>query len=399
MSTTYKTRLGDTFSSIAAGNTGLDTNAAEIKRANPGVLEPIRPGTTIRIPGMMQKFNKFRSQGIDIIIDNIRYDCIEEIKIKTAFDATRKGSLRLPNEPKIREKLIPMFPHEVKIGYNGKPLLTGRTGAIQPVTTEARKELSVEIYSECAVLEDASPPITAFPLEFLDMDLEKIAHHLCDIMSVGCIFNDRPGSKFKQTNIEPEEAILTYISDLAAQRNLFVSDDEDGNLILQMASLAVEPALTIQEDYSPGATIESTFDNSQYYSSITGLVKAKTRKQGAIFTKQNPFVTGITRPYTRTFEDIDPGELETAVDSMAGRMFAQFFRLNITFPSWENDKGELIKDNQLISVYSPTNYINQFSNFLISNVEYFHSNEQKYVTMEAVLPNALRGEMPEGLPW
>ena len=50
MRRTYTTTAGDTFDIISRKVYGVGTGASKLQRANPGVVEPLRPGVQLRIP-------------------------------------------------------------------------------------------------------------------------------------------------------------------------------------------------------------------------------------------------------------------------------------------------------------------------------------------------------------
>ena len=413
MSTTYKSRAGDTFSLIAQQTMGVDTGASEIKRANPGISEPIRPGTSIRIPVDWKNKKGFSASGLDVKVDGQPIITMPNFTLSTQIDAIRKASFTVPNEGATRALLPPLSQLDCVVGYNGSTTLTGRINTPQPQASETSKSLVVGAYSACALCENSPPPLTAFPMEFERMSLKQIAEQVCETLGIGVVFDLDPGAKFRRVNVKQvgdrgttrkrdtdvSGDILPFLADLAAQRNFIISDDEFGNLVFWRGEGTGEPILEIDDGVQPDSAVSVSFSDDAYYSSITGVMPSKTRRRGKTYTVQNPFFTGLVRPYTYMVEDIDQGELETAVNSTAARMFAGVFSAEINRAGWTDLNGDRIQVNRLIRFRSPSNYIENWTDLLISGVTLENDEGSETAQVTAVLPSVYSGKMPEVLPW
>jgi len=250
-------------------------------------------------------------------------------------------------------------------------------------------------------------------MEFERMSLKQIAEQVCETLGIGVVFDLDPGAKFRRVNVKQvgdrgttrkrdtdvSGDILPFLADLAAQRNFIISDDEFGNLVFWRGEGTGEPILEIDDGVQPDSAVSVSFSDDAYYSSITGVMPSKTRRRGKTYTVQNPFFTGLVRPYTYMVEDIDQGELETAVNSTAARMFAGVFSAEINRAGWTDLNGDRIQVNRLIRFRSPSNYIENWTDLLISGVTLENDEGSETAQVTAVLPSVYSGKMPEVLPW
>jgi prophage tail gpP-like protein len=379
---------------------GADTYAAELARANPGIREPLIPGTIIRVPGNRQNKKGFLSSGLDVHVSGSRLMTVPSFTLSSRIDAIRKCTFTVPNEIQTRSIFRPLDPLDCAVGYNGGELMIGRVATAVPSVSGTAKELVVSAYSECARIEGSPPPLSAFPLEFRNMTFEQIAQHLGDVMGIDVTFDADSGPVFKLVSIERTQTVLDFLSGLAAQRGLVITDDAFGGLVVWKGTGLGGPVLDIDDTVRTDATVSVVLNDDAYYSSVTGCLPTKAKaRPGKQFTVDNPFFTGIVRPYTYDVEDVDQGELATAVTSTAARMFAGVFTLTITLSEWVDKFGEVLTPNTLVRVKSPDNFIDDWTEFLIAGVDLENNAGSESAALECVLPSAFSGEMPEALPW
>jgi len=395
LSTTYRTIQGDTFSSVAVKTTGLDTTAASIQSSNPGAREPFRVGTTLQIPDIIEIDATFESSGLDIEINNTKIGTFNNYTLSKSIQAIRRVRFEIPNEESTREIIEQFANNPVIIGNNGKLSFTGFCIVAKP----DGKILTIDCYSKCSVLENSPPPMTSFPMEFKDSTIGGIVKYLSNVMGTDFSFAHDVGARFDKTDIQPSDAVLAYFAKLAKQRNFIISDDVHGSLVFWRGVGLGEDILRIDDSTRPDVTVSVDFNESEYYSSITGILKTKTDKIGATYTVENPFFNGIIKPYNFEIDESSDGELKTVVDVTAGRMFARALTISVTIASWLDDNGNDINMNEFISLKSPDNYIRDFSKFLIKDVNQSLSNNVKSSTLELVLPGAFSGELPEVAVW
>jgi prophage tail gpP-like protein len=397
--TIYTAVLGDTFSSVARKTTGKDTEAAKIRSANPGVVDPIQAGTVLQIPNTTTTQTTFKADGLDLRVNEVAIGTLPNFSMSTAVDGFRKASFTVPNEIPMREVLPNLTPYGVNIGYNSTQIMTGYLETPTYQDDETSKSMTIDISSLPQVLADTSPSLSAFPMDFKDRDLQKIANYICQSYSLETSFYVDPGARFTKTDIKQYEKSLAYLSRLAIQRAMVIGDDAFGAVVFTDGASAGAPILEIDDEQRSDVTVLPKYNTSKYYSSVTGILKSKTGRSRKEITVANPHYVGIIKPHRFEIKDSDEGELETAVNSVAARMFAEVFNVEITVPGWTDKNGELIEHGRPVKVRAPDKGIEDFVELDIRNATLNTDDSQQSATVNCVLPGVFAGVIPETVPW
>jgi prophage tail gpP-like protein len=260
--------------------------------------------------------------------------------------------------------------------------------------------MQVKGYPRCGFLE-CPLPITKFPAEFNNQDLQKIAESLAEPFGVPVEFKDAAGNKFKKTAIKPEEKVIDFIIKLAGERGLLVSNNAQGGLLFWKASSGKATA-SIKEGEFPYLSCQPTFNPQEYYSHITGLSKTTNTKKAAKYTVENSFLIkhGVTRPFNYLVEDDEEGDLKDSVKSKAARMFANACSYELVVQGHKSKDNKRWAKNTLISVMAPGAMIYKDTTFLIKKCRTLkNSNSGSTTELSLVLPSSYSGEMPEVIPW
>lgn len=401
LSGTYRAQGGETWSDVARRTTGNDLDANAIKRANPALQEPLEERFLVQIPmGDFQPSNI--GQGDLVIqVDGYTLGTLDDFEMVLAIDAISKCSFMVPNEPDTRALFLPLQSQRITVDHLGERLFTGRCASPQPQNTPNQKTLSIEAYSDPGILELCSPSIEKFPLEWKNSLLEQIAEDLCDEHGIAVQFETPTSSRFKRVDITPGQNILGFLSDLASQRGLILMSEASGTMLIHTGSSDGPVVSFLQNGKHPTENIDLTINEDKYFSSVTGIVppKSKRGKIGAKYTVQNQHATSVVRSYTFECRDIDKGELETAVRSTAGRMFAEVVSCSVDVATWKNDSGSVYKPGQLVSLQSADDFIPDPFSFLVTMVTLRKSAGNQSASLNLSLPGVYSGELPIRLPW
>jgi prophage tail gpP-like protein len=404
LSGTYKTSPGDTWNLVARKTSGNDLDADKIRRANPGVPTPIPSGILLQIPGEGPVPLAADLDDISITVDSQKIGTFDNLEIGLSIDAISKASFTVPNVPETRGIFRPLSAPKVVIAANGRCLLTGRCES--PVIGDDGKVLTVSCYATAGVLERAHPPLSAFPLEFTNANLLQISNDLCRYHGVACDFQAAPGPLFKRVDIKPGGPVLDFLADLARQRGPVLTSGSSGDLVVWNGIAGGAPVASFVKGRAPVVGFQATIDESKYYSSVTGTIPAKTKRRGAkakgkgaSFTVKNPHANDMVRPFVAEFQDIDEGELEQAVNTMAGRMFADVFKVELELATRKDDAGNLFEPNTTVRVTSEEDFLERPTELLIADLTLKMGSASQTASMRLVLPGVYSGEIPEVLPW
>lgn len=406
MSTTYKTITGDTFESISIRQYGLTTEADRIRKANPGAQEPLTAGLSLTIPvipgapkNKTQQTDAINESEVALLIDNVRFRFWDSVRIIRTIDAIDMVEFGAPNDVKFKDILKPFSYKTVAITINEDVMFTGNMVALSPVLENKRKIVSVSCYSTPGVLNDCTAPASMYPLEFNETKLENIVTKLCEPFGVNVIVEADTGAVFDRATIDPGERIYSFITKLAQQRNIIITNDIDGNLLLLRSISAGSPVVEMEQGTSPILSITPHFNEQNYYSHITGIEPVLVGFEGSQFTVKNSRLKGVVRPLTFNAPDTENADLKTAVESKTGRMFGNMVSYNLKVNTWRDPSGKLWEPNTTLKLYAPDVFVYNYYEFIIRSVEFNRDKKTETAVINLVLPGSFSGEIPNNLPW
>ena len=412
MSTTYNAVSGDTFEKIAIKKYGDSSRSDNIARSNPSISEPIPSGTKIVIPELSDvpkdKTSTSNENGLNdvtILINGKKFDYWDQVVINRVIDSIDSIALSAPLEveaPGFKESFKPLAFNDITVMLGDSPLFTGTMVNVQPSLTSNSKRVTATGYSKPGVLNDCTPPAattTLNALEFSGQGLIEISKAICDPFGIATKFEVEQGSIFEQVACTPVENVLDFLSKLTKQRNIIMSSNESGELLFLQETKNYNPVAVLREGEPPLESISVNFNPQSYYSDITGIEPTIIGfLEGQKYTVKNTNLDKI-RPMSFMVNDTNAGDLKSAVEARAGRMYANTVKYDVTLPTWRDSNNELWKPNTIIKVIAPDVMIYKEYDFLIRSVEFTKTAESEVSRLSLVLPGSYSGRIPEELPW
>ena len=409
MSSAYTTRTGDTFESIARKKYGDERYASNIVAANPGASEPLFPGTVLTIPalpGAPTDKNTVAPNAdpneVVVLIDGQRFRFWSSLRLNRTMDAMDTVEFVAPFDPDapgFKDTFRPFTYKPLVVTVGGSPLFTGTLVGITPSVDNTQKTLNISGYSLPGVLNDCTPPASAYPVEFNELDIKGVAEALCKPFGLAVQFDADPGSTFERVAVDPGNTVLSFLSDLARQRSLVVSSTPEGLLLFQQSTELGAPVASLSQGASPVLSVSPSFSPQQYFSHVTGLEPVLLGTEGSQYTVKNPHLAGVTRPVTFKAGDVQGGDLKTSVEAKLGRMYGNMASYSVTVNTWRDVRGALWDPNTTIKLESPGAMIYSAYEFIVRGVRFERDDNQESAALDLVLPGSFRGEAPEALPW
>lgn len=409
MSTSHTVITGDTFDSIARKEYGTEVSASNIARANPGVVEPLTAGTILVVPDLPGAPKDLQSpapserlEEVALRIDGQNFRFWNSIRIVRSIEAMDAIEFNTPfdaNLPGFRELFRPFAFNSVVFTVGGTPLFTGTLVSVTPEIDSNRKSLSVSGYSLPGVLSDCTAPASAFPLEFFNQGLKDIAASVVVPFGLSVVFSAEQGAVFDQVALEPAKKVLSFLIELAQQRNLIISSTPDGVLQFDRSTEAGMPVARLQQGDPPLLSVTPVFSPQEYYSHITGIEPTAVGFDGSQFTTKNPHLPGVVRPLTFTIADTLDADVKQATEAKMGRMFGNAVTYSASVATWRDPAGNLWKPNTTITLIAPDAMIYNETEFVIRSIELQRDTKGDVATLNLVLPGAFSGKIPEVLPW
>jgi len=409
LSTTYNVITGDTFESISRKKYGTQNEAQRIANANPGAAQPLVAGVTLIIPilpdapqNLRQSASSVTPDEVAVLIQGSRFRFWNEIRITRSIDTMDTVEFGAPFDsqaPGFRESFRPFSFKPVVITVGGSALFTGTMVAVSPVVENGQKIVSVSGYSLPGVLNDCTPPASAFPLEFNELGLQEIATSLAAPFGISVEFKADQGPIFERVACEPGQRVLTFLTELAKQRNLIISSSPLGALVFLQSSQGGGSVANFAQGSAPLLSVTPFFSPQEYYSHITGIEPVIVGLEGSQFTVKNPRLLGVIRPLTFKAPDTEDSDVLATVEAKAGRMFANMVSYSIRLATWRDPSGDLWQPNTAIKLIAPDAMIYKEYEFIIRSIQFEQDSKTQTATLNLVMPGAFSGKIPESLPW
>lgn len=414
MSTTYSVIAGDTFSTIARKTYGDDQQASLISGANPGVLQPLVVGTTLVIPDqpgapqdLPQRQSADSASEVSISINNQVFRFWNEVRIVRSIDTLDTVEFSAPFEPEsedFRNNFKPFNYAAVDITVGGDQLFKGTEIGVSPQLENERRTVTVSAYSLPGVLNDCTPSAATFEaaggaLEYSGQGLREIAISLARPFGIDVDFLEDQGAVFERVSLEPARKILPFLTELAKQRNLIISSSPSGQLTFLRSAQATTPVTRLQEGASPLLSAIPFFTQQEYYSHITGIEPVILGLAGSQYTVKNPRLPNVVRPFIFNTPDSYQGDVKSAVEAKAGRMFGSMVSYTVTVNTWRTESGSLWEPNTTVQLNAPGAMVYSDFDFIIRSVEFNRNARSETAVLNLVLPGSFSGEVPARLPW
>ena len=407
MSIIYNVKTGDTFESVSRNVYGVETEAARIAAANPGVLEPLTAGLVLTIPALPEApavtLSNLAAGAVDEVavrIDGTRFRFWTEINITRSIDAFDTVELSAPFDhtaATFRDIFRPFTFKRLDVTVGGELLFTGTMFITPKLATD--KTVEVRAYALAGVLNDCPLPASV-QSEYNAVTLETIAAAVAAPFGVGVQFDDDPGAAFDSVATTPTETVLTFLSGLAKQRGLIISNTPSGGLLFLKSKPPGVPVAVLEQSVPPLRAVTPTFNHQGYFSEITGIEPTRVgQTAGLQFTERNPHARGFVRPFTYNAPDVIGGELKPAVAAKLGRMLGGSASYTIDVSTWRDPGGALWAPGTTVRLTAPDAMIYGAYDFIVESVEFSRGSKSESAALSLVIPGTFSGEIPGALPW
>jgi prophage tail gpP-like protein len=360
----------------------------------------VNPTQKEKIPETIENVS---DNAISILIDGQLFSFWTDYSITFEIDTFDTFSFSAPfdSDLKIYRDVFRPFNYKPIAIYYGQDLIfTGTLLADESTLEPEEKSISITGYSKPGILSDCHMPISSFPLEFNNQNLKQIALIVCKPYGITPVFLSSVGNPFEKVSIDLETDIFSFLSDLAEQRDLLISNNEKGELVFYKTQTKNSVA-SFKQGELPLISCNPSFDSQSFYSHITGVTQTTEEKKSVSYTYENKYLInqGIMRCYNFTAEDTKDSEIKQATLARAGRMFGESVSYELRIAGHRDKNGELLKKNTIVSVFARGAMIYRETDFLIKSLTMTRDDGGNATEMELVLPGAYSGQIPEVFPW
>ena len=425
MAKTHTVKSGDTLGKISVRYYGYFSKWSDIVKANPQLSgrktasdgSPlIFPGDILIIPEKEKAtatsaeptktviLDEDAKQDMSLVIDGKKftgftgYTLVQSVKGVDAFSFSAPYDSAKED---LRKAFAPFIFHDCKVYYDGDMVFNGVVLAPAVSLSPDASTLNVQGYAKCGVLIDSCLPESLFPAEYSGMNLKQIAETVCGPFGVNVVIDGDIGDVFDKVEIDVGGKVWEFLEKLADQRGLFLSNTQDGSLLIYKPKTESVSA-TFKQGEFPLISVTPNFSSQNMYSHITGYTKTTKKNNSAKYTWENTFLTknGVLRCMGKKIDDTKEGDLESAVKALAGEMFASCVKYSMNVSGHRDKNGKVYRKNMVISLKAPGAEIFKDTKFLVDEVTLKRSDgEGLSASFSLVLPGSRDGSLPEVFPW
>jgi prophage tail gpP-like protein len=286
-------------------------------------------------------------------------------------------------------------------------------------SNKGRELVIISGYSKCGILEDVTIPLSAYPLESTNRSLKEIAERLCGLFGIKLVISDqaktisstlvkeknkkisqksdfasleaKSKSIFGRTSADPTESIKDYLAKLAGQKNIILSHNEKGDVLLFQPDLLQKPKYF----FTKGNSLEMSMDvNGQSLHSEINIVRQPTDDNDGVSTTdvaKNTLV-GKYRPTTKL---LTSGEDTATKDAAKNELAAEL--KNITTTVQLQGLFDEIYPGEIINCHNHFIYNYAYNRWMVDSITLKFDEKSDTTTLNLVPPESFSGDNPRNL--
>ncbi len=427
MSRSHTVARGDTLGAISIKYTGSWAKWHAIVDANPQLAgrktavdgSPlIFPGDVLIIPDDEPPKETIKAgtpvqdagggiHDFELYLNGILFTGFTAAKLVLNDDAPDAFSLSAPfdiEQEVFRTSFKPLTYLDAALYYNKKIVFAGKLLVPDPKITPNSRTVDLQGYATCGIL-DCALPDALFPPQYKGMTLSGIANHAAGPFGISVVMDGDEGAAFEDVAYDIGDKILGFLSGLAKQRGLVLTNTPDGSLRFWNAMPEDAVATFIEGDIR-FLSCTAKFDEKDFYSHVTGYTKVNEDKDAKNvpekYTFENSYLTknGVLKPYSYVVDDTEGGDLEKAVTAKACAMFCTCVSYELFVTGVTDKDGNIFKKGCCVVVKSPTAQIYSETKLQAKSIELTKDDTNGICTkMQLVLPGLRNNEIPAKWPW
>lgn len=362
-----------------------------------------------------------------IVIDkkNCEYFTSGTITLKLdSIASTFEFSTRFAAQDKEHQELFkPLQYKDVEI-YNSSDSLifTGTILNHRFRSNKGRELVIISGYSKCGILEDVTVPVSAYPLESTNSSLMDIAKRLCGLYGINVVISEQGKSitdssvkvkklktpktrvksdfeslkaksklVFGRTHASATESIKDYLSKLAGQKNIILSHNEKGEVLLFQPDLLQLPKYF----FTKGNTLTMSMDvNGQAMHSEINIIRQPSDENegGSITDRVRNTLVAKYRPTTKILTSGEDGETKDAgKNELAGELKSICATVELQGLFDEIYPGEIV------NVHNHYLYCYAYNRFMVDSITMKFDEKSDTTTLNLVPPESFSGDNPRNL--
>lgn len=397
---TYTAQAGDSIRSIAIrvlGSSAQESTLLQVNRPRVAgsVLDLLPPGTKVLIPDQMVQAAKSAGAKVSdpnqvtIEVNGLRYAGWESVTLSRSIESAAAGfTVSMLDRWLATSEPWPIFRGDhVRIYIGNDLVLDGYVDSGSASLDANFRSLTINGRSRTADLVDCSS--TVRPGIIKGKKLEQIATQIAAPYGVQVVAEVDTGGTIDVFAILPGETSHEALVRAAIARNLIVTDDEQGRLVITRSG-----SRRTRDRIEEGANLlagDSQWSDVERFSEY--IVEGQGAGQGQSALRASYRDPGVTRYRPRIIHAAAKSTIATLgarAEWEARSAAAKSSDATVTVQGWRQSSGELWRINRIVEVVAPS--LSLSGDLLIAEVTYSLGEEGTLTGMRLTRPDAYLSE-------
>ncbi len=319
------------------------------------------------------------------------------------------------NKKEHQEMFKPLQYKDVQV-FNSKDKLifTGTILNHRFRSNKGRELVVISGYSKCGILEDVCVPVSAYPLESTGRSIKDIAERLCGLFGINVVISDqaknisetvikgkknkffsakstydtlkaKANSVFGRTSASPSETIKDYLAKLAGQKNIILSHNEKGDVLLFQPDLLQKPKYF----FTKGNSLSMSADfNGQALHSEINIVRQPTDDNEGVSTTDVAKNTLVTK-YRPTTKILTSGEDTDTKDAALNEVASELKSIQVGVEL--QGLFDEIYPGEIVNVHNHYIYSYAYNRFMVDSITLKFDEKSDTTSLGLVVPESFSG--------
>lgn len=249
---------------------------------------------------------------------------------------------------------------------------------------------TVSGYSLPGILEDVTVPIKNYPLESLNRSLKDVAQRLLELFKIKLIIDPSASIQadriYKKSVVAPTDSIKAYLSKLTSQRNVLLSHNAKGDIIIfKPVQATPKYFFTTKNTQSMKLSV-----SGQAMHSLISVVRQPSADNAGVSTAdsiENDLIS-VFRPTTKV---LTSGE-DTDTSKAADNILADELK-GIVIKVFLNSPVEIIP-GEIVEVQNSEIYLYNRTKLMVASANIKNNTGADEMSLTLVLPETYTGDKP-----
>lgn len=303
-----------------------------------------------------------------------------------------------PYDQKLRELTRPFAYKSADLFIGGELYIAGQQIKWSPAVRENERLKTVDVRTRAGHTIECMAQKRA--LQFDNQKLSEIATAILQPYGdkMRPVFLSGDSDRFTKVRKEITDTDFAFLSGIAQQKGFLMTSSDDGSIAFLRANIDGKPVFRFIEGESGIENITATYDGQQRFSSYQAVTEVAGRS-GPIAILNDESIPAY-RPFVFSADDLESGNLDTALQWRRSKALADACRLSLVVTGWRNQYGQLWRENMKGTVLYPSADIFKETDYIISGVDLTKDQNGGNVSrLELVMTQAYSLEFPDSFPW